>query len=84
MKWSSNPNFKIAGILLFNLSMRSNYSIIKIFLKLLLLLMMIGRDPVDNWYAEIKDHVFGKEPTSLKSGMYSIALICALILQSKY
>jgi uncharacterized protein YkwD len=30
-----------------------------------------GRDPVDNWYAEIKDHVFGKEPTSLKSGHFT-------------
>uniref|UniRef100_T1II05 Cysteine-rich venom protein n=1 Tax=Strigamia maritima TaxID=126957 RepID=T1II05_STRMM len=26
-----------------------------------------GQDPVDDWYAEIKDHVFGKEPNSLKS-----------------
>ncbi|XP_054156857.1 uncharacterized protein LOC128955233 [Oppia nitens] len=42
MKWSSNPNFKIAG-----------------------------RDPVDNWYAEIKDHTFGKEPSSLKSGHFT-------------
>lgn len=42
MKWSTNPNFKIAG-----------------------------RDPVENWYAEIKDHIFGKEPTSLKSGHFT-------------
>lgn len=30
-----------------------------------------GRDAVDNWYAEIKDHVFGREPTSLKSGHFT-------------
>ncbi|CAG2113938.1 unnamed protein product [Medioppia subpectinata] len=30
-----------------------------------------GRDPVDNWYAEIKDHTFGREPTSLASGHFT-------------
>ncbi|PSN37032.1 hypothetical protein C0J52_17650 [Blattella germanica] len=26
-----------------------------------------GREPVDNWYSEIKNHPFGREPSSLKS-----------------
>jgi hypothetical protein len=27
-----------------------------------------GREPVDNWYSEIKNHPFGREPSSLKAG----------------
>ncbi|GLH15865.1 Venom allergen 5 [Gryllus bimaculatus] len=30
-----------------------------------------GREPVDNWYAEIKNHVFGKEPRDLKTGHFT-------------
>ncbi|CAB3369346.1 uncharacterized protein LOC135935478 isoform X1 [Cloeon dipterum] len=30
-----------------------------------------GREPVDNWYMEIKEHPFGKEPKNLKSGHFS-------------
>ncbi|XP_021917536.1 protein PRY1-like isoform X2 [Zootermopsis nevadensis] len=30
-----------------------------------------GREPVDNWYSEIKNHPFGREPNSLKSGHFS-------------
>ncbi|CRL08543.1 CLUMA_CG021366, isoform A [Clunio marinus] len=30
-----------------------------------------GREPVDNWYAEISHHVFHKEPTTLKSGHFT-------------
>ncbi|XP_013791436.2 Golgi-associated plant pathogenesis-related protein 1-like, partial [Limulus polyphemus] len=30
-----------------------------------------GRDPVDNWYSEIKDYVFGKEPRTLASGHFT-------------
>lgn len=30
-----------------------------------------GREPVDNWYSEIKNHPFGREPSSLKSGHFS-------------
>lgn len=30
-----------------------------------------GNEPVDSWYSEIKDHVFGKEPKSLKSGHFT-------------
>jgi len=30
-----------------------------------------GREPVDNWYSEIKDHPFGREPSNLKSGHFS-------------
>uniref|UniRef100_T1JLR7 Cysteine-rich venom protein n=1 Tax=Strigamia maritima TaxID=126957 RepID=T1JLR7_STRMM len=30
-----------------------------------------GNEPVDDWYAEIKDHVFGREPSSLKSGHFT-------------
>lgn len=30
-----------------------------------------GKDPVDKWYAEIKDHKFGKEPTSLGTGHFT-------------
>lgn len=30
-----------------------------------------GSEPVENWYAEIKDHVFNKEPTTLKTGKFS-------------
>ncbi|XP_063835531.1 uncharacterized protein LOC135084685 isoform X1 [Ostrinia nubilalis] len=30
-----------------------------------------GKDPVDKWYSEIKDHSFGREPTSLGSGHFT-------------
>ncbi|KAF4518471.1 hypothetical protein B566_EDAN006476 [Ephemera danica] len=30
-----------------------------------------GREPVENWYSEIKDHPFGREPKNLKSGHFS-------------
>ncbi|XP_049857672.1 uncharacterized protein LOC126340742 isoform X2 [Schistocerca gregaria] len=30
-----------------------------------------GREPVDHWYSEIKDHPFGREPRDLKSGHFS-------------
>ncbi|XP_075980981.1 uncharacterized protein LOC142979738 isoform X2 [Anticarsia gemmatalis] len=30
-----------------------------------------GRDPVDKWYSEVKNHRFGKEPTDLSSGHFS-------------
>ncbi|CAO1357642.1 unnamed protein product [Diamesa serratosioi] len=30
-----------------------------------------GREPVDNWYAEYINHVFNKEPTTLKSGHFT-------------
>lgn len=30
-----------------------------------------GKDPVDKWYSEIKDHKFGREPTSLGSGHFT-------------
>ncbi|XP_073974479.1 uncharacterized protein isoform X2 [Rhodnius prolixus] len=30
-----------------------------------------GSEPVENWYAEIKDHVFNKEPTTLKTGHFT-------------
>ncbi|XP_063240497.1 uncharacterized protein LOC134541189 isoform X2 [Bacillus rossius redtenbacheri] len=30
-----------------------------------------GGEPVDNWYSEIKDHPFGREPRDLKSGHFS-------------
>lgn len=30
-----------------------------------------GNEAVDSWYSEIKDHVFGREPTSLKSGHFT-------------
>lgn len=30
-----------------------------------------GKDPVDKWYSEIKDHPFGREPTSLGSGHFT-------------
>lgn len=30
-----------------------------------------GREPVDNWYAEYINHVFHKEPTTLKSGHFT-------------
>ncbi|XP_067001116.2 uncharacterized protein [Anabrus simplex] len=30
-----------------------------------------GREPVDNWYSEIKSHPFGREPKDLKSGHFS-------------
>lgn len=30
-----------------------------------------GRDPVDNWYKESKSHVFGREPSTLKTGHFS-------------
>ncbi|KAL4707646.1 hypothetical protein ACJJTC_006996 [Scirpophaga incertulas] len=33
--------------------------------------MVSGKDPVDKWYSEIKDHVFGKEPTSLGTGHFT-------------
>ena len=36
---------------------------------------LIGKDPVENWYNEIKDHVFGVEPTSLKSGNKSVIIV---------
>nr|CAD7600138.1 unnamed protein product [Timema genevievae] len=29
-----------------------------------------GTEPVDNWYSEIKDHPFGREPRDLKSVFY--------------
>jgi hypothetical protein len=34
-----------------------------------------GREPVDNWYSEIKNHPFGREPNSLKSGKLIISLV---------
>lgn len=30
-----------------------------------------GREPVDNWYAEMSQHVFHKEPTTLKTGHFT-------------
>lgn len=30
-----------------------------------------GREPVDNWYNEISQHVFHKEPTTLKTGHFT-------------
>lgn len=30
-----------------------------------------GRDPVDKWYSEIKNHRFGKEPSNLDSGHFT-------------
>ncbi|XP_018023983.1 uncharacterized protein LOC108679773 isoform X2 [Hyalella azteca] len=30
-----------------------------------------GAEPVDSWYSEIKDHVFGKEPRSMVSGHFT-------------
>ncbi|KAF2362056.1 CAP domain [Trinorchestia longiramus] len=30
-----------------------------------------GKEPVDSWYSEIKNHVFGKEPTSLATGHFT-------------
>lgn len=30
-----------------------------------------GKQPVDNWYGEIKDFKFGKEPSDLRSGSYT-------------
>ncbi|XP_044269926.1 uncharacterized protein LOC123014738 isoform X4 [Tribolium madens] len=30
-----------------------------------------GKEPVDAWYGEIKDHTFGTEPTSLASGHFT-------------
>lgn len=30
-----------------------------------------GRDAVDKWYSEIKDHKFGKEPTNLGTGHFT-------------
>ncbi|CAG2063987.1 unnamed protein product [Timema podura] len=30
-----------------------------------------GTEPVDNWYSEIKDHPFGREPRDLKSGHFT-------------
>ena len=32
---------------------------------------MSGREPVDNWYAEMVQHVFHKEPTTLKTGHFT-------------
>ncbi|KAK6997414.1 putative CRISP, partial [Halocaridina rubra] len=32
---------------------------------------MKGREPVDSWYSEIKDFVFGREPDDLRSGHFS-------------
>ncbi|XP_063699505.1 uncharacterized protein LOC134830072 isoform X2 [Culicoides brevitarsis] len=30
-----------------------------------------GREPVDNWYSEVDKHVFGKEPSTLKTGHFT-------------
>ncbi|CAH2990317.1 unnamed protein product [Chilo suppressalis] len=30
-----------------------------------------GKEPVDKWYSEIKDHKFGREPTSLGTGHFT-------------
>lgn len=30
-----------------------------------------GREPVDNWYAEMTEHIFHKEPTTLKTGHFT-------------
>ncbi|KAM3960130.1 ectin [Aphomia sociella] len=30
-----------------------------------------GKEPVEKWYSEIKDHAFGREPTSLGSGHFT-------------
>lgn len=30
-----------------------------------------GREPVDNWYNEVNKHVFGKEPTTLRTGHFT-------------
>lgn len=32
---------------------------------------LTGAEAVDSWYSEIKDHVFGREPSSLKSGHFT-------------
>lgn len=32
---------------------------------------LAGNEAVDSWYSEIKDHVFGREPNSLKSGHFT-------------
>ncbi|XP_071443372.1 uncharacterized protein [Hetaerina americana] len=34
-------------------------------------LKVTGREPVDNWYSEIKEHTFGQEPGNLKSGHFT-------------
>ncbi|KAK5639994.1 hypothetical protein RI129_010805 [Pyrocoelia pectoralis] len=33
--------------------------------------ILTGRAPVDQWYQEIKDHPFGREPNNLKSGHFT-------------
>lgn len=33
--------------------------------------MVDGKDPVDKWYSEIKNHKFGREPTNLDSGHFT-------------
>jgi glioma pathogenesis-related protein 2 len=35
-----------------------------------------GREPVENWYSEIKEHPFGKEPKNLKSGKQNFKMLC--------
>uniref|UniRef100_U5EXX7 Putative scp-like extracellular protein n=1 Tax=Corethrella appendiculata TaxID=1370023 RepID=U5EXX7_9DIPT len=34
-------------------------------------IVVSGREPVENWYSEISSHVFGKEPSTLKSGHFT-------------
>lgn len=33
--------------------------------------VVCGREPVDNWYGEVDKHVFGKEPSTLKTGHFT-------------
>lgn len=33
--------------------------------------IVCGREPVDNWYQEVDKHVFGKEPSTLKTGHFT-------------
>lgn len=33
--------------------------------------VVYGREPVDNWYGEVDKHVFGKEPSTLKTGHFT-------------
>ena len=35
-----------------------------------------GAEVVESWYSEIKDHVFGKEPKSMGTGMYTGFVFC--------
>lgn len=32
---------------------------------------LCGREPVDSWYSEVDKHIFGKEPSTLKTGHFT-------------